>query len=48
MNEIPAKVVMAESAVIGVFLGMGIIVFHSIKIIAIATKNHKWNGFRSL
>lgn len=48
MNEIPAKVVFAESAILGVFLGLGVIVFHTIKIIAVATKNNKWNGFRSL
>lgn len=48
MNEIPSKVIFAESAVIGAFLGLGIIVYHTIKIIAVATKNHKWNGFRSL
>lgn len=48
MDHIPAKVVYAESAILGAFLGLGIILYHSIKVIAIATKNHKWNGFRSL
>lgn len=48
MSEIPAKVMAVVGAEIGLFVGLGIILFHSIRVVTVATKRKAWSGFRSL
>ncbi len=48
MTEIPAKVFAVVGAEVGIFLGLGIILFHSVRVVFTATKSKSWSGFRSL
>lgn len=48
MNTIPAKVYVVLGAEAGLFVGLGIILYHTARIVAEATKQHSWAGFRSL
>lgn len=48
MSEIPAKVFGILGLETGLFIGLGIILFHTVKVMATATKQKAWSGFRSL
>jgi hypothetical protein len=48
MNAVPAKVFAVVGLETGLFLGMGVVLFHTVRVLYTATKQHAWSGFRSL
>lgn len=48
MSEIPAKVFAVVGLEAGLFIGFGIALFHTVRVITVATKQKSWSGFRSL
>lgn len=48
MNEVPAKVYAVIGAEAAAFVGFGIFLFHTVRVVVTATKNGSWGGFRSL
>lgn len=48
MNAIPAKVFAVVGLETGLFIGLGIALFHTVRVMYTATKQKAWSGFRSL
>lgn len=48
MRDIPMKVLAVISVETGLFVGMGVILFYTLRTCYTATVNKAWHGFRSL